>query len=204
LAVSFVSDMGFTIFTLPATFSNGPRQFTINNEGVETYTYAAVPPGSTVVGVTGAGGTTGAGGVTGAAGTGAQAGVASGCDRPTGDRLLTMGIADVQQKIHGTWVLCSALGLFGQPQSGVLIGDDDSLVLLDVVDGKLVPKTGLENKAHLEYIDTSSDNGPNSTQVDFDSDVWGIALTNPIFSDDPRQLIIDNESGDIYTYGRVP
>jgi len=201
-AVSFVSDLDTTIFASPPIFSDSPRQIIINNEGVETYVYATASPGSTTVGVTGAAGTTGAGGVAGTPGADGSSSVPSGCDRPTGDRLLTPSIADMQRTIRGTWALCSPPGLFGQPQSGVLIGDDDSFVLLDVVGGKLVAESGPFDRGHLEYIDTSADNGPGSIQVDFVSDL-GILLSHPIFSGDPRQVIIENDLLDTYTYGAV-
>jgi hypothetical protein len=193
--VNFVSDMGTTIIAAPPIFSDDPRQLIINNEGVEMYTYArATSPSS---------GSAGAGGTTGVSGIGQPSGVTS-CDRPAGDRLHTSSIQQVQSTIHGTWMLCSMLGLFRQPQAGMFVGPDDSYVFLDLVGGKLVPKTGLYNKGHIEYVDTSAFNGPGSTQVNFVSDMGGTIVSLPIFSDDPRQLIIDNNGVDTYTYGFVP
>jgi hypothetical protein len=184
--VNYVSDMGYTIIGAPPIFSDDPRLMLINNEGVETYTYAAVRAS--------AGGTTSPGLPTG---TIAQPTGASTCDQPTGDRLAVSTVPELQQTIRGTWQLCSTLGLFRQPQAGIFIGDDDRYVFLDLVGGKLVPKTGLENKGHLEYLDT--------LQTNFVTDLGGfIDAAPPIFSDTPRQLIINNEGVDIYTYGRVP
>ena len=183
--LSFVSDMNLTIVSA-AIISDSPRQILINNEGVEMYTYAAVDAAPST-------GTTNAGLPTG---TIAQPAGASACAQPTGDRLTVSSVAEMQQTIRGTWQLCSMLGLDRQPQAGVFIGDDDRYVFLDLVGGKLVPKTGLENKGHLEYLDT--------LQTNFVSDLGGFVTSFPIFSDDPRQLIIDNEGVDTYTYGRVP
>jgi len=41
--VNFVSDLNLTIIAAPPIFSDSPRMLVINNEGVETYTYAQVP-----------------------------------------------------------------------------------------------------------------------------------------------------------------
>jgi hypothetical protein len=204
--VDFVSDMGLTIIAAPPVFSDDPRLLFINNEGVEMYTYARATPLPENTGTAGAtGATTGAGGATGGGATEiAQPTGGSGCDRPAGDRLRTSSIEEVQSTIHGTWLLCSSLGLFRQPQAGMFIAPDESYVFLDLVGGKLVPKTGLFNKGHLEYLDTSSFNGPGSTQVNFVSDMGGTIDALPIFSGDPRQLIIDNNGVDTYTYGFVP
>jgi hypothetical protein len=185
--VNFVSDQGITIIGSPPIFSDDPRLMLINNEGVETYTYAAVR-------ATPGGGTTDSGLP---AGTIAQPAGASACARPTGDRLPVSSVPQMQQTIRGTWQLCSDVGLYHQAQAGIFIGDDDRYVFLDLVGGKLVPKTGLENKGHLEYLD--------NLQVNFVTDLSGfIDASPPIFSDDPRQLIINNEGVETYTYGRVP
>jgi hypothetical protein len=184
-ALSFVSDMNFTIVSA-AIISDSPRQLLINNEGVEMYTYAAINPAPST-------GTTSSGLPTG---TLSQPTGASACAQPTGDRLTVSSVAEMQQTIRGTWQLCSMLGLDRQPQAGVFIGDDDRYVFLDLVNGQLVPKTGLQNKGHLEYLDT--------LQTNFVSDMGGFVTSFPIFSDVPRQLIIDNEGVDTYTYGRIP
>jgi hypothetical protein len=204
MQVNFVSDLDLTTIAGPPIFSDVPRQLIINIQGIETYTYAAVAPDATIVGDMGAGGTTGAGGFTGAAGVGGQSSVASGCDRPTGDRLFTSSVADVQATIRRTWLLCSSVGLFHQPQAGMVIGSDDTFAFLDLVGGKLVPKAGPGNTGHVEYIDTSSVNGPGSIDVSFVNDMGFSIGSPPIFSDDPRQLIISNAGAEFYTYGAVP
>jgi hypothetical protein len=187
--VNFVSDSGYTIIAGPPIFSNDPRQLLINNEGVEMYTYAAVST-TQVSGAAGAG-------VTAAPPVVAQPSGLSACERPTGDRLSPATLPDLQQTIRGTWQLCSMVGLFDRPQAGIFIGDDDRYVFLDLVGGKLVPQSGLENKGQLTYLGTS--------QVNFTSDMGGtIIAAPPIFSDDPRQLLINNEGVEMYTYGRVP
>jgi hypothetical protein len=202
--VNFVSDMEDTTITAaPPILSDDPRQLIINNEGVEIYTYAAVPSATTQdsgsASVTGAGGTTGPGGAAGATGTNgiAQTGGTSACDRPKGDQFWPSSLDELQQTFHGTWQLCSNVGLFEQQQAGMFIGPDDRYVFLELVGGKLVPKTGFQNKGHLEYLYMS--------QVNFVSDMGGtIVASPPIFSDDPRQFLINNQGFGMYTYGRVP
>jgi hypothetical protein len=186
--VNFVSDKGITIIGAPPIFSDDPRLMLINNEGVETYTYAQV----TAMPIAGA--TTDTGLPTG---TISQPAGASACDRPTGDRLAVSTVGQMQQTIRGTWQLCSTVGLYHEAQAGIFIGNDDRYVFLELVGGKLVPKTGLENKGHLEYL--------GSLQVNFVTDLAGsIDASPPIFSDDPRQLLINNEGVETYVYGRVP
>jgi hypothetical protein len=42
IQVDFVSDLGLTIIALPPVVTTAPRMLFIDNEGVETYTYAGV------------------------------------------------------------------------------------------------------------------------------------------------------------------
>jgi hypothetical protein len=206
--VNFVNGMGFTITAAPPIFSDDPRLLLIYNSavsvggsvkgtgGVEIYTYGrATPPAS------GNGGNAGAPSDVQAEIKQPTAG--SGCDRPKGELLPTISsIQELQSRTRGTWMLCSPVGLFSKPQAGVFVGADDSYVFLDLVNGKLVPQTGLFNKGHVEYF------GPWLT---FASDDGRDAIGGPpAFSDDPRQLILDpsppptpDESVE-YIYGLVP
>jgi hypothetical protein len=100
-------------------------------------------------------------------------------------------------------MLCSPLGLFQRPQDALFIGDDDSFVFLTNVGGTLVPQQGAENKGHVEYIDTSAYNGPNTFQANFVSDLGGTIVSVPVLSDVPRLLVINNNGVDEYRYARV-
>jgi hypothetical protein len=74
-------------------------------------------------------------------------------------------------------------------------------VFLQLADNVLVPETGLENKGHLEYLDTSAQNGGPFFQVNFVSDLEATIIAAPtIFSDVPRFMLINNNDVDQYTY----
>lgn len=142
-----------------------------------------------------------------------QASATGECDRPAGNRLMFSSFAEMQKTIRGTWQLCTDVGLFHQPQHGMYIGPDDRYVFLDLVGGKLVPKTGLENEGHLEYFDpfqvyfvSAVHSNPSAVNVIaspmYDGETYIIAAP-PIFSDDPRFLFINNEGVETYRYGAV-
>jgi hypothetical protein len=105
---------------------------------------------------------------------------------PNGDRYRPATIEGVRTVVRGTWALCSALGLFGQPQDGVYVGPDDKWVLLKRENGVLVAQTGPENQGHVEYLDMSDVDHPRSFGAYFDNDLGSRPAASFVFSDVPR------------------
>jgi hypothetical protein len=124
--------------------------------------------------------------------------------QPTGDRLYLDSADAVRQAIHGTWQLCTNVGLFDVEQWGVLIGPDDRYDFLDLVDGQVVAKPGLLNKGHLEYLDEGVQYGHAVIQVTFVSDMNGFIDSPAIFSGDPRMFFFSNEGVEMYIYAEAP
>jgi hypothetical protein len=121
---------------------------------------------------------------------------AGGCDSTGGDVWKPSNTAEQMMAFQGTWLLCSDLGLFRTPQAGVYIGPDHKYVFLEKRNGRLVLKSGLDNKGRLEFW---------GDQVNFVSDLerW-IFVSPPLFTDDPRILTINNGGVERYKYWRVP
>jgi len=198
LSFSFVRDSDGGTISAGPVISDDPRTILIDNEGVETYAYTAAdavlpPAGTPDAGMP----------VSQTPFSPDQA--AALCARPLGERLPLTDVNQVRTLIQRPWVLCSPTGFWGIPQAGMVIDPDDRIALLQWSGGQLVSESGLDHEGTASYGMSRGSDGTVHVDVVFTSDLGGAnGASPPIFSDDPRVLIV-NDSGIVtYTYAAVP
>jgi hypothetical protein len=131
--------------------------------------------------------------------------VAQLCAPPLGERLWVQGPAAMRDTLAGTWVLCSAKGIFEKPHAGLQIESDDRWRMQAWSGDTLVPIAGLEHAGMMNYLDASQA-GQVLVQVDFVGDHGWTVISIPVISDVPRKMLFSNDgtAANDYVYARAP
>jgi len=133
-------------------------------------------------------------------GTSISAKVAAACQRAEeqdGALFHFTTAAEARTAVTGTWLLCSASGLFSEPQAGIELRDSGTYTFLRWNEGgTLEPVAGPQRS--WELVDTSLMNGPGSFQVNYQGDRgWILGALRITRS---GILFVDNNGVASYTY----